>query len=134
MRVTSRNRLVLVIGGRKLHDEARARALLRGDRDAAAHRGDEALRDEQAHPRAAGPRAGRELREDQPQLLGRDALALVVDPELDAVPGAARCHGDGGARRREANGVVYEVAEDLAELLAVGGRVERLGRELDDEV
>jgi len=61
-----------------------------------------------------------ELREDSLLVTARDPDPLVGHSDLDRVRPAPRRDGDSAAFRRELDGIVDEVEEDLRELLPVG--------------
>src|SRR5690348_8750559 len=129
---------VLCAAGGELEREAGALPLGRVDPDPPTHRRHQLLRDEEAEPRAGDAVSRRrfgpvELPEDPLLLGGGDPDPLVDDPHLDRVVLPARPDGDRSALRRVPERVLEEDAEDLAQLLAVRFRGERLLRQVDLE-
>src|SRR5262249_60889116 len=94
-------------------------ALARVDPHPAAHRGDEALRDEEPKPRTGRRRITChgiptvKLREDPALLLFGDPDPLVDDLDLDHLVVRARSHGHPASVWRELDRIVYEVRQDL---------------------
>src|SRR5215213_6929619 len=125
---------------RQREREAGALALPRLEPDAAAHRLEQLLGDEQAEAGAAarevatGVLGAVELREDPALLRLRDADALVVDPHLDGLVTPLCRNRDRAAVGRVLDGVLDQVHHDLAQLLAVGVDGQRLGQQVEHQL
>ena len=105
---------------------------------AAAVRGHERVHDRQAEPGAGGVGArveARELLEDALALLRRDAGPVIGDADLHSgwVRHRSGGHEDLGARRREPQRVLEQVAEDLLDHLDVDLHVAELQRDVEPD-
>src|SRR4029079_8236716 len=125
---------------RQREHEARALALDRAHRDAALHGGQQLLGHEEpeagatAREVATAALGSVELREDPRLLRLRNPNPLVLHAHLHRVVSAAGGDSDGAAAGRVLDGVLDEIHHDLPQLLAVGGRGQRLRREVELEL
>ena len=104
--------------------------------DASAMGLDQALADGQAEP-AADPAlpvpGGGVLAEQLPEVLRRDAPALIGHRDRDVLPVAGRRDPDGGGVRGVARGVGEQVVEHLHDALPVGQHGRQVGRQVDPD-
>ena len=109
---------------RPQHGRGRPRPRRAGEIDPAAMVAHDAGRDRQPQPGSLAPRLGREERiEDRLQVLGRDARALIDDPDADHP--AVRREGfqaDVPIRLRGIARVEEQVHQHLLQLIRVGGQ------------
>src|SRR6266540_2268810 len=125
-------------GNREVEPERRAAAEVRGDLDLTAHSSHELAADVEAEAGAAD--AARQIRiepvellEDPLVLVDGDPEPFVLDREADPVVVPLESNVDPAAARGVLDGVLDEIRQHLADLLAVAGRVgqPRRRRQLD---